>query len=258
MKLMNASKWIAVSALLLLAGCGQKAQQQTAASASDSLLASSPVEPAQGELTPQTDFQQPDAAQPPAATTTQPKAASKPKSSTSAAPAKPASITVPAGTAIDVAVSVQVSSETANVGDTFEGTVKNAVVIGTSAPIPAGSTVSGVVVGALPAKKGSRAMLVLALRSVTVNGKTHTFHATADSMIAGSTRKRNVGAVAGTAAAGALIGSAVGGGKGALIGGLAGGAAGAGVVATTKGYPVIVKEGAEVQFRADGNQSLPL
>lgn len=256
MKTLNTSKWIALAALVLLAGCGQKAEQ-SAGTASDSLLAASPVEPAQGELTPQTDFQQAEVTENPATT---PKPAAKPKPKPAAPPAapKPVGVTVPSGTSINIVVAAQISSETAQVGDTFEGEVKEAVVIGTAAPIPAGSKATVVVVGAKPAEKGSRAMLLLAVRSVTVEGKTHTINATADSMIAGSTRKRNVGAVAGSAAAGALIGSAVGGGKGALIGGLAGGAAGAGVVATTKGFPVIVKEGTEVTFKTNGSQTLPL
>ena len=120
------------------------------------------------------------------------------------------------------------------------------------APIPAGSTVHGVVAGVAPAEKGSRAFLLLAVRSVTVNGKTHTLHATADSIIAGSTRARNLGAIAGGAAAGALIGKAVGGSnKGAVIGGLIGGAAAGGAVAASKGYQVVLKEGTELTFSAD-------
>src|SRR5207344_3231930 len=107
----------------------------------------------------------------------------------------------------------------------------------------------GVVSGVLPAEKGSRAMLVLAVRSVDIDGTNYTVGATGDSIIAGSTRARNVGAVAGGAAAGALIGKAVGGGgKGALIGGLIGGAATAGAVAGTKGYQVVIQEGSEMTF----------
>ena len=74
MKNLNATPWIAIAALVLIAGCGQKAQQ-SATTASDSLLAASPVEPAQGQLTPQTDYKEPDATQPPAPAT---KPASKP------------------------------------------------------------------------------------------------------------------------------------------------------------------------------------
>ena len=136
-------------------------------------------------------------------------------------------------------------------GDTWTGTVKDPVIIGDRVVIPAGATVNGVVSGAKAAEKGSRAMLVLAVRSVDVDGKTHALSANADSMIAGSTRARNVGAVAGGAGAGALIGKAIGGGKGALIGGLLGAGAATGAVAASKGYQVEVKEGAEITFNVN-------
>jgi outer membrane lipoprotein SlyB len=134
--------------------------------------------------------------------------------------------------------------------------VSEPVVIGTAAPIPAGSKVHGTIEASEPAKKGSRAMLLLAVNSIDVMGTSHEIHAVADSMVAGSTRTRNVGAVAGGAAAGALIGHAVGGGKGALIGGLLGGGAAAGGVAASKGYQVVVKEGEELTFKTVGENTI--
>src|SRR5262249_32645930 len=116
----------------------------------------------------------------------------------------------------------------------------------------AGSMVHGVVKAVKPAQKGDRAMLQLAITSIEVEGKSHNIHATGEEVVAGSTRARNLGTVAGGAAAGALIGKAVGGsGKGALIGGLIGGAAATGAVANTKGYQVVVKEGAAMNFTVD-------
>jgi hypothetical protein len=110
--------------------------------------------------------------------------------------------------------------------------------------------VTGVVRGVEAAQKGSRAFLVLAVQSVDVNGHSFDVSASTDSIVAGSTRARNLGAIAGSAAAGALIGKAVGGGgKGALIGGLIGGAAATGVVAKSKGYQVVVKEGTVLDFQ---------
>ena len=62
-------------------------------------------------------------------------------------------------------------------------------------------------------------------------------------------RARNLGAIAGGAAAGALIGKAVGGGgEGALIGGLIGGAAAVGAVAKSKSYQVRLKPGTPLEF----------
>ena len=241
--------WIALAALAVLAGCGKKAEQ-AATTASDSLLAASPVEPAQGNINPQSDFQQQPAGEtekPAPAETPKKKPAVKP-STPPAAPAK-TGVTIPAGTGIKVAVNAKISSETAQQGEAWEGTVKAPIIIGDRVAIPDGAIVHGVVAGVLPAEKGSRAMLLLAVRSVDIDGVNYSVGATTDSIIAGSTRARNVGAVAGGAAAGALIGKAVGGGgKGALIGGLIGGAATAGAVAGTKGYQVVVQEGSEMTF----------
>lgn len=235
----------AILVLAAIAGCGPKTEQASE-TAGDSLLAASPVETPEGSLTPTQDYQQAPAE--PQATPTPAPAAPKPAAPKPAAPVNKG-VTVPAGTALKVAVTAQITSETAQPGDAWEGTINEPLVIGTAAPIPAGSTVRGVVKAVKPAEKGDRAMLQLAITSVVVAGKSHALNASTEEMIAGSTRTRNVGAVAGGAAAGALIGKAVGGSnKGALIGGLVGGAATAAGVAGTKGYQVVVKEGSELVF----------
>jgi hypothetical protein len=252
---------LAVLALAATVGCGKKADQ-AAKTGSDSLLATNPVEQPQGSLTPQTQYQGGGAGQP--APAEQPRTEAKkptPHPKKAAAPAAPHAaenpgVTIPEGTGIAVTVDAKITSETANAGDVWSGTVKEPVVIGTAAPIPAGSTVRGVIAAAKPARKGDRAMLLLAIESVTVAGSTHEIQATSDSMIAGSTRARNVGAVAGGAAAGALIGHAIGGGKGTLIGGLLGGAAAGGAVASTKGYQVTVDEGSTITFHVAHNVTI--
>lgn len=253
---------IAIALLLaltsLVAGCGKKADETAGTASSDSLLATNPIEQPQGGIQPQTGVQ-PEAgtqAQPTPPPATTPPPAKKPS-----APAKAAapSTTVPGGTAIKIGVDVALNTETANVGDTWTGTVKDAVTIGSSAPFPAGSVVHGVVAGVKPAEKGSRAFFVLHITSIEANGKTHSIGATADSMIAGSTTKRNVGAIAGSAAAGALLGKAIGGsGKGAVIGGILGGAAATGAVAASKGFQVEVKPGQEVVFHVDHDTKVKL
>ena len=248
---------VALAIALALPGCAQKTEQASETS-SDSLLAANPTEPPQTGITPQTEFQQELPKQQETAPAPKPVAAKpKPKPAPPAeeAPkAQPAArgVTLPAGTAIKINVAAQISSETAQAGDTWSGEVTDPVIVGTSAPIPAGSKVAGVVAGVRPAEKGSRAFLVLAVRTIEVGGRTHHIHATADSIVAGSTRTRNVGAVAGSAAAGALIGRAIGGsGKGALVGGLIGGVVGTGAVASSKGYQATVKEGAQLTFTTD-------
>jgi hypothetical protein len=228
-----------VASLLVVAlsACGQKTEQLADAT-SDSLLSSNPVEQPAGDISPQTDYQtpeQPAQSEPPApapSRSTPRRTPSRPSEPPASRPAEPSGTLVAAGTALQIAVSSPISSETANVGDAWSGEVKEAVIIGSDVVIPAGSQVEGVVTGARGAQKGDRAALDLAVRSITVNGKSWNVSAGTDSIIAGSTRARNLGAIAGGAAAGALLGKAIGGSnKGAVIGGIIGGAAAGGAVA---------------------------
>lgn len=250
MRRTHTSIGIALALAVALVGCGQRTEQ-TSTDASDSLLAANPVEPPQGDLTPQTDYQNtPQEQEPP-----RPAPARRPQREPESRPSRPApertnpGITIPAGTGIKVAVNTKISSETVAAGESWTGSVVDPVVIGDRVVIPAGATVNGTVTGAQGAQRGSRAFLVLAVNSIEVDGRTYNIGARTDSIIAGSTRARNLGAIAGGAAAGALIGKAVGGsGKGAVIGGLLGGAAAGGAVAASKGYQVVIKEGTEITF----------
>lgn len=245
MRRTHTSIGIALALAVALVGCGQRTEQ-TSTATSDSLLAANPVEPPQGDLSPQTDYQNPPSNQNPPRPA--PRRDPGRPSSPAPAPSNPG-VTIPAGTGIKVAVNTKVSSETAQPGESWSGTVVDNVVVGDRVVIPAGATVNGTVTGAEGAHRGSRAFLVLAVRSIDVEGRTYSIGARTDSIIAGSTRARNLGAIAGGAAAGALIGKAVGGsGKGAIIGGLIGGATAGGAVAASKGYQVVIKEGTEITF----------
>jgi len=113
----------------------------------------------------------------------------------------------------------------------------------------AGSSVSGTVTSVTPARKGDRAMLDLGLTSVTVDGRTYHVRGGMESVVAGSTRARNLGAIGATALVGAVVGHQIGGNdKGTIIGGLIGGAAATGVVSQTKGWQVVLKQGTPLTF----------
>lgn len=245
---------IVLLALLAVAawGCGGQQANQMAETSSDSLLASSPIEQPEGDLTPQTEFQEEQTPAPTPTPTPTPRRTPPPPRSTPAPTPKPAvdpGVTLAAGTPIAIAVNTALTTETAKVGDPWTGSVKENVIVGDRVVIPAGSTVHGVVSAVKPAEKGDRAMLDLSVESVSVDGNSLAVKAGMEEIIAGSTRARNLGAIAGTAAAGALVGKAVGGsGKGALIGGLIGGAAATAGVAGSKGYQVVLKEGTEITF----------
>src|SRR4029079_4552379 len=109
----------------------------------------------------------------------------RPAAKPSTTPSHPG-VSIPAGPALKVAVNAQITSETAQPGDAWQGTIAEPLVIGTAAPIPAGSVVHGVVKAVKPAAKGDRAMRQLAIRSVEVNGTSHALAASGEEMTAGS------------------------------------------------------------------------
>ena len=153
-------------------------------------------------------------------------------------------VTVPSGTSLEVTLGTGLSSETASVGSAWTGSVLNG-----RDGIPAGSAVRGTVSVVRAARKGDRAMLDLALTSITVGDHRYPMHGSTDAIIAGSTRARNLGAIGVATAAGAIVGHAIGGsGKGTLIGAIVGGGAATGAVSQTKGWQVVLKTGTPLTF----------
>jgi hypothetical protein len=136
------------------------------------------------------------------------------------------SSTIPAGTQIAVRLDSKISTERQQQGDQWTGTLAQPVVANGRVMIPEGSPVSGVITYATQGSHENRAQLDLAVRDVNLNGESVRMNAETESIIAGSSRAKRIGAIAGGAAAGALLGHAVGGRTGGLIGGLLGGGAG--------------------------------
>jgi hypothetical protein len=181
------------------------------------------------------------------------------QNSTNQASSHRAELTLPAGTSIDVTLDTRITSETASMGDSWTGSTRTASVVDGRNIVPAGSSVVGTVSGVTPAHKGDRAMLDLALASISVDGHTYKVHGSTEAVIAGSTRARNLGAIAGATAVGALVGHAVGGStKGTIIGAVVGGGAATGVVSQTKGYQVVLKEGTPLTFTTGASVAVRL
>lgn len=156
---------------------------------------------------------------------------------------------LPSGTIIDVALGTELSSKTAGVGSSWSGTVRNALVVDGRTVVPAGSSIAGTVTSVTPAHKGDRAMLDLGLTSMTVGAHSYQVHGGMESVVAGSTRARNLGAIGAAAVVGAIVGHQVGhSGKGTVIGGLVGAGAATAVVAGTDGYQVELKAGTPLTF----------
>ena len=169
-------------------------------------------------------------------------------------PDRTSTMTVPSGTSIEVTLGTPLSSETAAAGTAWSGTVLNS-----REGIPAGSAVEGTITSVKPAKKGDRAMLDLGMTSITVAGQRYAVQGSTEAVVAGSTRARNLGAIAGGAAAGALVGQAVSGTtKGTVAGAVVGGGVATGVVAASDGYQVVLKPGIAITFTTDQAVALRL
>jgi len=246
----------------MLAGCAKQSSDMSASVSRDSLIASDPVELPNGNLTPQETYEAAPEAPPPArrqpaprrpAATSQTARSETPRSEPTPeqSPPRPRQapgVVVQWGSTLHVVVADAITSETAHAGDAWTGTLTDPVFVRDRVALPAGSVVHGTVKDAKPANAGDRAMLTLEVTSVLVDASSYPVSATAEPIVAGSPRARNLGAIVGSAAAGALIGSAVGGGKGAAIGGALGGAAAGGAVARSKGFEVVIKPGTPVIF----------
>lgn len=158
-------------------------------------------------------------------------------------------LTLPSGTTIDVTLGTPLTSETASIGSSWTGSTRSASMVDGHNLIPAGSSVAGTVTSVKPARKGDRAMLDLGLTSITVGDHSYRVHGSMESVVAGSPRARNLGAIGASTVAGAVVGHQVGGStKGTVIGGLIGAGAAAGVVSQTKGWQVALKEGTPLTF----------
>lgn len=166
-----------------------------------------------------------------------------------AAPAPPPPIVVPTGTAITVRLAQSVGSKISQAGQSFSGSVADAVVVGGSTAIPAGAKVSGTVVDAKPLGRfAGGASLTLRLNSVDIHGTAQAIKTSAVAQTEKGKGKRTAVLAGGGAAVGALIGGLAGGGKGAGIGALAGGGAGTGGAAFTGNKDIVLPAESALTF----------
>jgi hypothetical protein len=158
-------------------------------------------------------------------------------------------MTVPAGTAIELALDTPVSSDKSKQEDTVRAHVTKPVVVDGMTVIPAGAPAVGTVVDAKPSGRlKGRATVTLNFNRITVAETPYRIHTTpvmreaAESKGADSAKKIGIGA-----GAGAIIGAIAGGKKGAAIGAGVGAGAGTGVAVETKGKEVSLGAGSAVR-----------
>jgi hypothetical protein len=176
-----------------------------------------------------------------------PRAGGNPSAANTAAPEF---ATVPAGEHIVIRLGETLSSKGNNTGDSFSGTVAQAISSNGKVIIPQGASAAGTVADAkaLGRFKGG-ALLRIVLDSVTVNGKTYKVQTEAVSHVLKGKGKRSAVAIGGGAGLGALIGGLAGGGKGAAIGAAAGAGAGTAGAAFTGNKEIVLPAETAVSFK---------
>jgi hypothetical protein len=186
-----------------------------------------------------------------------------PKPSESSLPEEPRPVatqvyvTIPAGTTISVRTVDSIDSTRDSVGDRFQATLVEPLMVDGNVVVARGADVYG----RLTASKTSgtfagRSQLQLELTGIVVNGQTvpvvtGEYELTGKSRGA-STAKRTIGG----AAVGSIIGAIAGGGEGAAIGAGAGAAVGAGSEIVTKGDQVKVPSETLLDFTLQQNVSI--
>jgi len=164
---------------------------------------------------------------------------------------KPQSVTIPAGTVLNVRLNQRLSSEDHGEGDTFSAVLDSPLVVNGLVIAEKGSRADGRV---LESSKGGRvkgtAKLAIQLTQVYTSDKQRVAILT-DAFVrdADTSRGRDATRTATAAGIGAALGAIFGGGRGAAIGAASGGAAGAGTILLTRGKPAEIAVETRIPFR---------
>ena len=165
------------------------------------------------------------------------------------------SVEVPSGTEMDVRLTNNLNSGTAQVEDRFEGTTLVDLNINGRTVIPAGALMRGVVTAVEPATRTNRtAKMTVSFDQVTVNGRAYPIRGTVTQAIQGEGIKGETGRIATGAGAGAILGGILGGVKGAVLGAVIGGG---GITAATEGKEIDLPQGTVLRVRLDSPVSIP-
>jgi hypothetical protein len=169
------------------------------------------------------------------------------------AAAKAPSVTIPAGTVVNVRLTQGIDVDVAQTGAMFKAIVDDPVIVDGNIAIPreARAIIQAVSASQAGEFKGSD-KLVLKLNTISFGGKTHqlaTEYATIEGKGEG---KKTTRKVAGGAGLGAVVGGIAGGGSGALIGGAIGAVGGAAVAASGTEHLKVPAE-TRLQFRVSSS-----
>lgn len=170
-------------------------------------------------------------------------------------PPRTTTVTVPAGTVLDVELTKTLASNTSAPGEAFRARVTQDVTEDGEVVIPAGSEILGEVTEAVPTRKvGGQAKLGLRFTDLVLPSGATMPIAASFVQQGRSETGRDAATIGGGAAAGAILGRVLGKGnrsKGAVIGAIIGAAAGTAIASRTPGEEVVIPDGTVVSLRLD-------
>jgi len=162
----------------------------------------------------------------------------------------PMGVTVPPDTNVTVRMIDPVNSETARRGQTFRASLDEPIFVNGQMAIPRGADVLTKLVDEEQSGKiEGRAVLKLALVSISVNGQPIPVTSSDVRTESSSRGERSAGVIGGGTALGAIVGALAGGGKGAAIGAASGATLGTGAEVLTKGQTVKIPSETRLTFR---------
>jgi hypothetical protein len=178
---------------------------------------------------------------------------------TAPATASGADVLVPAGTHLVVRMIDGIDSDRNKVGDSFQASLEEPLIVDSTQVAPKGTTVYGKLEQVKSAGRiQGQSELRLVLTGILLNGATHNI-VTGEYDVQGSSRGHQTAKRAGIGAlAGGVIGAIAGGGKGAAIGAGVGAGAGTAVSVMTHGQQVHVPSETVLNFTLEQPARLPI
>jgi len=166
-------------------------------------------------------------------------------------PATPVTgVTLPVGTPVTIRTSTIIDTDRNRVGDVFDASLENPMVLGDQTVFQRGTTVRGRIAYAKESGKLSgQSQLILELTEILANGKSYLLRTSDYTEVGANRANRTAATVGGTAALGAIIGAIAGGGTGAAVGAASGAAVGTGVQVMTRGQVLKIPAETILEFR---------
>ena len=168
------------------------------------------------------------------------------------APAAYSDVTIPAGTALPLALTSGIASDTSALEDAVSAELTRAITINGREVLPAGTRLTGLVTAVDDSNRvKGRASIAFRFTSLQAADTQYDLQSAAISRQAPATKGEDAAKIGIGAGAGAVIGGILGGKDGAAKGAAVGGGAGTGVVLATKGREVRLGPGADVTTRLE-------